>query len=380
MSQRPRLHIYRWEAIYTADFTLDALRRRCWSIGAALTARSTSCLVTHDTRFLSGHFARYAYRALEAQGVGVAFCPTAVPFPAVELGLEQRRAECALIVSAGNRPHWFNGLIVLAPLAEPRLLDDVALPDDIAPVPFPPPPMEETGQTKIDLRTPYLELLRSMVDVELIRRSGLTVFVDPMNGSTSGYVPAVIGEGTQTKAIEINRESDPLFGRQPPQPIESGLVRLRKLVKESDSHLGVALSADGRAIGVTDNTGELVAPSDVALLLAHYLAQQYRQKGLIVVPRPADDGAGLRNWEKETGLKVEGANDPAGRIAELLAHDRNSLLAGTTAAGELTLGRYGASPDAMMAALLLIELTARSGGKLRAQYDNLRTWMSGRRT
>ena len=62
---------------------------------------------------------------------------------------------------------------------------------------------------------------------------------------------------------------------------------MRKLVKESDSHCGVALSADGRAIVTVDNTGELVAPGELALFLAGYLARQYRQKGAVVVPRPA---------------------------------------------------------------------------------------------
>ena len=43
---------------------------------------------------------------------------------------------------------------------------------------------------------------------------------------------------------------------------------------------------------------------------------------------------------------------------------------GATAAGELTLGRYGGSPDAILAALLLIEMSARFGGKLRALIDD----------
>ena len=164
-----------------------------------------------------------------------------------------------------------------------------------------------TDSTSIDLRAPYLETLRDSVDMDLIRRATLTVFVDPMNGTTSGYVPAALGEGGQTKAIEINRETDPLFGRQPPQPTEAGLNRLRKLVKESDSHLGIALSADGRAIGVADNTGDSVSPLDLTLLLAQYLNRQYRQRGLIVRaaagrPRPRAAQA-LRAWEDGVGLE-----------------------------------------------------------------------------
>ncbi len=377
MSQRPRLHRHHWEGIYTLDFTLDGVRRRCRWLSEALVARKWSCLVAHDTRFMAAQFARYACRSLEDHGVQMSFCPTPAPFPAIELALEQRRADTALIVSAGNQPFWCNGLVVLAPSADRPLLEGGPLAPDGAepPLAFPPPPLDDSPRTQIDLRTPYLETLRAAVDIDLIRRAPLTVFVDPMNGTASGYIPAALGEGGQTKAIEINRETDPLFGRQPPQPTEAGLNRLRKLVKESDSHLGVAISADGRAISATDNLGEIVPVLDLALLLAQYVGRQGRQRGMVIVPQPADLGeraASLRAWEEASGMKVEPLGDPATRIAELLNQDRNSLVVGATASGELTLGRYGTTPDATLVALLLIELVARFSSKLRPLIDEVK--------
>jgi phosphomannomutase len=375
MAQRPRLNRYSWEGVYSADFTLDSFQRHCRRLADVLVARKWSGLVAHDTRFMAGQFARYAYRSLEARGVRVSCCPTPAAFPAVELALDQKRADAALIVSAGNRPFWYNGMIVLAPLDLSPFAGEPATGDQDPAVPFPPDALENTENTSIDRRTPYLDMLRDSVDMDLIHRATLTVFVDPMNGATSGYIPGALGDGGQTKAIEINRETDPLFGRQPPQPAEAGLNRLRKLVKESDSHLGVALSADGRAIGVADNLGEIVPSVDVALLLAHYLSRQYRQRGAIVVPAlegGAEVAAAIRAWEDSSGLKVELASDPAARIADLLSQDRNSLLVGTTGSGEITLGRYGLSPDATLAALVLIESVARSGGRMRALLDDMK--------
>jgi phosphomannomutase len=380
MAQR-RLIQQRWEGIYAADFTLEGVRRRCWRIADVLLANRWSCLVAHDTRFMAGQFARFAYLALEARGVQVSFCPSPTPVPSVELALDQRKADAALLISAGNRPFWYSGMIVLAPTTDRMLLDDALANLDAAAqaggpeILFPTHALDGGERTQIDLRAAYLESLRNAADIDLIRRATLTVFVDPMNGTTSGYIPAAIGEGGQTKAIEINRETDPLFGRQPPQPSEAGLQRLRKLVRESDSHLGVALSADGRAISVTDNTGEILTPIDLALLLANYLNRQYRQRGAIVVPvAPDGTGAtaeppGLRAWEASTGLKVELSTDAGTRIAELLAQDRNAVLVGVTSAGEVTLGRYGTAPDAVLVALLLIEMAARQGSKLRALLD-----------
>jgi phosphomannomutase len=375
MAQRPRLNRYSWEGVYSAEFTLDSFRRRFRRLAETLMAHNWSCLIAHDTRFMAGQYARYAYQGLQARGVRVSFCPTPAPFPAVEQALDQKRADTALIVSAGNRPFWYNGMIVLAPLDSSPLLGEPEAEDSAPDAPFPPAPLDNTENTSIDLRSPYLETLRDSVDMDLIRRATLTVFVDPMNGAASGYVPAALGEGGQTKAIEINRETDPLFGRQPPQPTEAGLNRLRKLVKESDSHLGVALSADGRAISVADNQGDSVSLLDMTLLLAQYLNRQYRQRGAIVAPTSdgaAEAAAGIRAWEEASGLKVELSVDPAARIAELLNQDRNSLLVGTTAAGEITLGRYSPSPDATLVALILIESVARAGVRLRALLDEMK--------
>lgn len=375
MSQRPRLSRYQWEGVYAADFTLDAFWRRVRRVSATMLVHRWSCLVAHDTRFMAGQFARFAYRDLKELGIAVHFCQTPVPFPAIELALEQRRADTALLVSAGNRPFWFNGMIVVLPALEHLLLDDEPAPVDGVGPAFPASPLDSIEHTPIDLRTPYLEVLRGVVDVDVIRRAMLTVFIDPMNGTATGYVPAAIGEGGQTKAIEINRESDPLFGRQSPQPSEAGLTRLRKLVRESDSHLGIAIAADGRAIGVVDNQGEMLSPSELALLLAQYLGRQYRQRGAVVLPRVdehADVGAVVRAWEASSGLRVEYAADPSARAAEVLSQDRNGLLVSVTVAGEIMLGRYGSSPDATLVALLLIEMVARSGGKLRALVNELK--------
>jgi phosphomannomutase len=375
MPPRPRLNRYALEGVFSADFTLDSFRRRCRQLADALVAHNWSCLIAQDTRFMAGQYARDAYHNLDEWGVRVSFCPTAAPVPAIELALDQKRADTALIVSAGNRPFWYNGMIVLAPLEASPLEGEPPGESGLSSAPFPLTQLDGADSTQVDLRTPYLEMLRDSVDMDLVRRATLTVFVDPMNGATSGYIPAALGDGGQTKAIEINREVDPLFGRQPPLPSEAGLNRLRKLVKESDSHLGIALSADGRAIGVADNAGEMVSLLDMTLLLAQYLNRQYRQRGVIVAPLPeglADPATSLRPWEDAFGLKVELSSDPAARIAELLNQDRNSLLVGTTAAGEITLGRYGASPDATLVALLLIESVARAGVRLRSLLDDMK--------
>jgi phosphomannomutase len=371
MGHRPQIQYHRWEGVYAADFTLAGVRQRAAALAAHPTAQGWTCLVAADTRFMAGQFALDAYRTLDAAGITTLYCPAPVPLPAIERALELRRADCALVVSAGNRPFWYGGLIVITPpLGQPLFEGQLPQADTVRPFP---PSNDPPEQNQIDLRALYLDALRTAADIELIRRTSQTLFVDSMSGTASGYITAVLGEGGQTKAIEINRESDPLFGRQPPQPSEAGLARLRKLVRESDSHFGIAIAADGRALGAVDNNGDPVAPVDLALVIGQHLSRQYRQRGLVVAPPGGDElPGGARAWEENFGLRIEQPESASARIGELTDRDRGSLVVGVTPAGEVTLGRASGAPDALVAALTLIEAVARSGMKLRQLIGTLR--------
>ncbi|NJN18227.1 MAG: phosphoglucomutase [Oscillochloris sp.] len=370
MSLRYRPYAQAWEAVFAADFTLDALRRRGIALASALLAKNLSCLIAYDTRFLGQSFARMLALDLHAAGIRVTLAAGPAPLPAVHHAIERRVADIALVVTARNQPYHQNGLALIA---APQHALSLSASDDLPP-PAVFPPGDQPIEPTTDLRAPYLDALRSAIELELIRRVSLTIFVDAMSGTTAGMVPTLLGEGGQTRAIEINRDADPLFGRVTPLPALSGLARLKKLVRESDSHLGMALSADGTALGIVDKSGEVIDPFEITLLLASYLARQYRQRGTVLLPPPNAEsplaaGYQLAAWEDAAGVKVEVSREPDQRLAEFLAQPKPNLLIGVGSAGELLLGRLSACPDALLAGMLIVELLARSGGSLRSLLD-----------
>jgi phosphomannomutase len=373
-----------WVGTFAADFTLRQVRQRGHHLGSVLQAQGGTCLVAYDSRFMSNLFARDLCRTLETQGITVHLASGAVPLPAIYNALSQGRANVGLVVSARNRPYWYNGLVLLKPASSDlSLVPEEASSEterDMLPFPLTSPASSQpdTTRTTLDLRALYIENLLNHIDVEIIRRSTMTIFVDLIHGTTGGYLPAIIGEESQSMAIEINREIDPLFNKFTPLPTATHLNRLRKLVRESDSHLGLAFSADGTALGVVDKNGEHVEKLEVVLLLAAYLSRQYRQKGLIIAPPAPDIGevitmSGLESWQEAVGLTLDVTDQANERIAETLNQDPASLLIGCTREGELVLGHYHPYPDALLAALLIIEMVVRGGGNLRTLLDELRT-------
>jgi phosphomannomutase len=365
MATRVRLHTSRWSGQFAVDVTLASLAGRSERLAEQLAAANRSCLLAYDTRFMSQMFAREIQRLLLGRGVPAPLANAPAPLAAVQYALVRGQADCALCVGAGNLPYWYSGLVFVSRHGDTEL----PLASDASPArtgEFPPPPLDERDPQLLDLRAPYLDMLRTLIDVEAIRRASMTIFVDVMNGTAAGYVPAILGEG-QTKAIEINREPDPLFGRLPPHPAENGLARLRKLVRESDSHVGVAISADGTALGVVDNTGNQVDGDLLLMLLADYLQRQYRLKGAIIAP--AQTGAAAGKAEQQFGLRVEYVEAAEPAIDQALYGERAGLLVGHAGDGQFFLGRANLGGDALLAALLVLEMVARSGGKLRTLLE-----------
>lgn len=361
--RRPLLQA--WEAAYTAELTLDQLRRRAATVGAALAGQRARCLIAFDTRFLANLLAQTLAHDLAAQGVSVMLAGAPAPLPAIHHALDRKQADCALYVSARNRPYYMGGLILIADEKSGLSIDPS--PDPLPSLEFPPPsPPQET----VDLRAPYLDALRSVIDLDAIRRLPMTFFIDAMAGTTAGMATALLGEGGQTRAIEINRDPDPLFARGAPQPFEASLNRLRKLVRESDSHLGLALSGDGTALAVVDPTGEVLDPFEVSLLLGGHLATHHRQRGLVLAPPPAPNGPlrahpkHLTAWQEVTGMKLE-------LVSDGLHLERQPVVA-MTATGEVALSRWSGCPDGLLAGLFLCEAVSRSNGGLRALCAALR--------
>ena len=144
-------------------------------------------------------------------------------------------------------------------------------------------------------------------------------------------------------------------------------------MRESDSHLGVAISADGRVLCAVDSSGDTITPTELALVVAQHRSRQQRQRGSVGVPGGSDAVIGSASfWDETYGLKIEQSESAALRISEICDRDRSMLVAGITATGEMTLGRATGFSDALIAALALIEAVARSGLKLRPLLHMIR--------
>jgi phosphoglucomutase len=124
----------------------------------------------------------------------------------------------------------------------------------------------------LEPREAYFQHLKTLVDLEVLRRSGLKVVVDVLYGTGRDYLDAFLREGGVEVEL-LNGYRDPYFGGHRPEPSEEFLQDLSLRVRATGAHLGLAVDADADRFGVMDAAGVYRDTNILLSLLFDYLIE-----------------------------------------------------------------------------------------------------------
>ena len=361
-----------WRGVIARDFTFDNL---------AIVAQATmdymhqegladkGLVVGYDRRFLSREFAGRVVEIAAGNGIKSWLSDNYAPTPAVSWAVHELQAGAGVMITASHNPPHYNGFkvkeffggsarpattcalegVVARNIQNGRALKEVPLAEALA-----------SGKAElVDMRAAYLRQLSGYVDLELIKKKGIQVVVDPMYGAGTGLIQELL-PGTR----EIHTDENPGFGGIPPEPTEDHLAELSGLVR-SGYRVGLALDGDADRIGAVDETGEFFSSHCIFTVLLRHL---YENKGLrggvvktVSTTRMVDllcKKFGLPLLETPIGFK---------HICELML-EQDILMGGEESGG---LGVKGHIPerDGILMGLLLLEAMAMSGKGLRQLLD-----------
>jgi phosphomannomutase len=358
-----------WRGVIAREFTFDNL-----SVVAQATMdylireglAGKGLVVGYDRRFLSRQFAERVVEVAVGNGLKVHMTNDFAPTPAVSWAVRHLGAGGGVMITASHNPPIYNGFkikeafggsarpsttkvveeIVVANRANNRPVLDVPFADALS-----------NGQVElIDAKKPYYGQLARYVDLDLIRRAGISLAADPMFGAGSGCFSELL-----PGVMEIHGSENPSFGGQAPEPTEEHLAELSALVRSGAYRVGLALDGDADRIGAVDETGEFFSSHRIFTVILRHL---YERKGLsggvvktVSTTRMIDllcDRYGLELYETPVGFK---------HICELML-DHDILMGGEESGG---LGVKGHIPerDGILLGLLLLEAMAMTGKGLR---------------
>jgi phosphoglucomutase len=333
--------------------------------------QGSGVIVAYDTRFLSEKFASEAAKILAFNDIKAFLCTRDVPTPCVSYETVRRKAMGAINFTSSHNPPEYNGLkfsTADGAAALPEITRQIET--EIHAVQEKNERLDVYEKTElieeIDPKDRYLTELRSKVDVDVIRKSGLRIAIDSLYGTSRDYLDYFLLEaGVEAKIIHNYR--DPYFGGFSPECNEKNLAELRKVISDEKFDLGLATDGDADRFGIVDDRNRVVSPNTILALLSVYLKRYRNIPGglarsvatthlMDAIARKLD----VPLYEVPVGFKY---------IGELILEDKIAL-GGEESAG-MSMFRHLPEKDGILACLLVAEMVARTGKKIGQLVDEM---------
>ena len=351
-----------WRGIVGQDFTFRNVRLVVESAITAMRRRGDCRLavVSYDTRLLSEKFAKEAVNVLTHHGIRAIISDRDVPTPCLANATREQGADLGVMFTGSHNAPDYNGVKLYTGDGAPAQRDllgaveeetdrrDAEFDDFFVP--------QRDLAARAPLGDGYLALLEQAIDWEALRRSGIVVAVDPLFGTAREFLDRVLIANGITCHV-VHSTKDPYFGGYAPECTPSNLARLRELVRETGSGLGLATDGDADRFGVIDSACRPVPPNLAIALLVDYLI---RRRGVragvgrtIATTRLVDRiaaAAGCELIETPVGFYHFAPHLLSGRLA-----------VATEESAGLGLGAHLAERDGILAALLVAEMVAVEG-------------------
>jgi len=342
--------------IVGTDLTPERVARYAAAFGSVLASQGHgTAVLARDSRTSGPVFADAARAGLRGAGITVIDAGL-VPTPTAQLAVEYHGAGGGIILTASHNPVEWNALkfvgsdgLFLDREAVSRLFalvdggEGAGAPwDGLGAV------RPDAGAVERHLRAVYA---LPYVDVERIRRRGLSVVLDCVRGAGGTIMPRLLEElGCRVTGIDL--EPDGMFPRAP-EPVPANLRVLAKRVAAEGADLGIAVDPDVDRLAVVDGTGTPIG-EDYTLAFAVRTVLE-RTQGPVVVNLSTslvvDDAAAA------FGTTV--ARAPVGEANVARAIQQAGAVIGGEGNGGVMLPALHIGRDAPLAAALILDLLAR---------------------
>ncbi|WP_457742746.1 phosphoglucosamine mutase [Thermococcus sp.] len=289
------------------------------------------------------------------------------PTPAIQWATSHFKADGGAVITASHNPPEYNGIKLLEPngmgLKKEReaVVEEIFFSED-----FDRAKWDEIGELrKEDIIKPYIEAIKSRVDVEAIKKRRPFVVVDTSNGAGSLTLPYLLRE-LGCKVVSVNAHPDGHFPARNPEPNEENLRGFMKIVKALGADFGVAQDGDADRAVFIDENGRFIQGDKTFALVADAVLKE-KGGGLLVTTIATSnllDDIARKNNAKVMRTKV------GDLIVARALLEHNGTIGGEENGGvifpDFVLGRDGAMTTAK-----IVEIFAKSGKKFSELIDEL---------
>lgn len=359
-----------WRAVIAEEFTFSNVRRVAKAVALyvqEIGQEHKPIVIGHDLRFLSGRFSRAFAEILAHMGIEVWFVEDVVPTPMIMFAVDQEDLAIGIMITASHNPSEYNGIKIIveggkdAPVEVTNRIEELCA--EIPTLQAPPTRFfQAIDEGKIKLysnKNDYIDSLLSQIDVKAVQELNLKVLFNPMFG-VSKDIMAMCLASLRCSVDLINAGRDTMFGQRTPSPSRESLQDMEYIMKQGKYHIGIATDGDSDRIGLYDEKGNYIDANEILKLLYYYL-KKYR----------GEQGGVVRNLTTTHTLDriAQSFGEPAFEVPvgfKYISHkmDEEDLLLGGESSGGLKIRGHVNGKDGILAALLAVEMLAKTGKTL----------------
>jgi phosphomannomutase len=368
-----------WRAVISDEFTFANVRHVAQAVADSDPRyREKGMIVGFDTRFLSDRYAVEVARVLAANDIPVHLTTADAPTPVVSFAVKDVGAAGGIMITASHNPPRYNGIKLktehgsAAPASQSRKIEEHLhrnLADGVE------PRLADYGEAQADGRIirfdplpAYARHVATLIDLEAIRGSEISIIVDSMYGAGRGIIDYVLGPRGRYRFREIRGDMNPGFGGIYPEPIARHLNALREELYNNRWDVGLAMDGDADRVGAMTAEGEFVDPHRIFALSLRYLVEKRGWRGDVV--KTVSTTQMVNRLCEKYGLDCFETPVGFNHIGDLMM--TRDVLIGGEESGGISIKGHIPEGDGVLMSLLLLEIVAGSGQSLADNLKSLR--------
>ncbi len=274
---------YGWRAKNGEEINSDTVARVADGLGAFWSDKFNDAVIYigYDSRIDSEVYARIFAQILSKYGLKPKVSDRVCPISALNYAASQDDA-CmgAVMVTASSSSAQYNGVSFRDSHGCDLSFEDLRTIEGLIPLNVDPC---ECDVEYVDIISRYLNSLKELVDVELIRQSGLVVLLDPMYGSARDILATFLAD-LGLDVNEMHGEESYDFEGLCPRVLEPWIDECERATVNLGADVGFALDGDADRVAVIDSTGHFIGPHKLASLLALHLIEDRKWQGRLCMP------------------------------------------------------------------------------------------------
>ncbi|NTW51473.1 MAG: phosphoglucomutase/phosphomannomutase family protein [Chlorobiaceae bacterium] len=345
-----------WRAIIAKDYTYDNLKLTALASGKYFLShpdKANGVCVGYDTRFMSKEFARYTAEILSSMGLRVFLSDSFVSTPAVSLYTRDKNLAGGVMITASHNPPIYNGFKVKASYggpAHPEVINEIE--KNLLTV-DPGQAVEPATNliTMTDIKTHYVDYLKSKLDLKLIRDSQLKIAHNAMYGAGQDLITLLLDESMiNCYHCSVN----PGFDGINPEPIPQYIGDFVDFFNEVKTDVAIINDGDADRIGMLDENGAFVDSHKMFAIILKYLVEQKGERGEVAKTFALTDV--IDRICSKHNLKMHLLPVGFKHVSRLMT--TNDILIGGEESGGIGITSFLPERDGVYIGLLLLEIMA----------------------